>query len=48
MKDEQTCLHNTEIGTEEHMMANLKLAEMEQALSTMKMKKSPGGDGITN
>lgn len=47
MKDKQTCLHNTETVAKEHIMANLKLAQMEQAISTLK-KKSPGKDGIIN
>lgn len=47
MKDKQTCLHNTETVAKEHIMANLKLAQMEQAISTLK-KKSPEKDGIIN
>lgn len=46
MKDEQAGFNNTEIS--EVMMANLNLEELEQAMSSLKKKKSPGNDGITN
>ena len=45
MKDEQTS-HNTDIA--EHMIENLKMEELEQAMSSLKKKKSPGKDEITN
>ena len=46
MKNEQTCHNNTEMA--EHMTANLQMEELEQAMSSLKKKKSPGKDGITN
>ena len=47
IKDKQIHHRNTETAAE-YMMANLTMEEMEQAMNTLKKKKSPGKDGITN